>query len=245
MTEELERTVGLGLYGEIARSARVLADEPTLQATLDRIVELAVTMIDGCDSAAISLVVRRGKIDTPASSDEIGTRGDELQYELGEGPCLDAVREHELVHTADLRSDSRWAEWGARVSEELGVQAMLCVQLFTTESTHGALNLYGRQSRAFDGTDHTLATTFAAVAAAALDAARTEEQLQSAVQGRTVIGQAQGICMERYGISAQRAFDVLSRLSQESNVKLVDVAHRVVRERAVPGLVQPVTAPTV
>lgn len=236
MTKEMEQTeVGLGLHGEIARSARLLADEDDLQSTLDRVVERSVAMIDGCASASISLVARRGKIETPAASDAIGGRGDALQYELDEGPCLDAIRETEIVSTPDLARDPRWATWGGAMAE-LGVGSMLCVQLFTTETNHGALNLYGTERGAFDGPDQTLATTFAAVAAAALDAARTEEQLQSAVQGRTIIGQAQGICMERYGISAQRAFDVLSRISQESNIKLVEVARRVVDDRLIPGV---------
>ncbi|WP_052367241.1 GAF and ANTAR domain-containing protein [Paraoerskovia marina] len=236
MTKELEETeVSLGLHGEIARAVRLLADEDSLGSTLDRVVERAVAMIDGCASASISLVARRGRIETPAASDAVGGRGDELQYELDEGPCLDAIRETEIVSTPDLAHDPRWPTWGPRVAE-LGVGSMLCIQLFTTDTNHGALNLYGTERGAFDGPDQTLATTFAAVAAAALDAARTEDQLQSAVQGRTIIGQAQGICMERYGISAERAFEVLSRISQESNVKLVDVARRVVSDRAVPGV---------
>ncbi|WP_286219425.1 ANTAR domain-containing protein [Paraoerskovia sediminicola] len=111
---------------------------------------------------------------------------------------------------------------------------MLCVQLFTSSTRHGALNLYAREARAFPADDYSLATTFAAVAAAALDAARTEDQLTSAVQTRTVIGQAQGILMERYSISASRAFSVLSRLSQDGNTKLVDLARQVVSDRALP-----------
>ncbi|GII98903.1 GAF domain-containing protein [Sediminihabitans luteus] len=231
-----EQTDDLGLHGVLARSVRALADEPSLQQTLDRTVELAVAMIDGCASAGVSLVVRRGSIETPAASDGVAARGDQLQYELDEGPCLDAIRRAEVVATPDLSDDPRWARWGSRVVDELGVRSMLCVQLFTTDARHGALNLYGTEPGAFSEDVYPLATTFAAVAAAALDAARTEEQLSSAVQTRTIIGQAQGIMMERYGVSAAQAFSVLSRLSQDGNVKLAEIARRVVDERTVPGL---------
>ncbi|MGW6228261.1 ANTAR domain-containing protein, partial [Cellulosimicrobium cellulans] len=84
--------------------------------------------------------------------------------------------------------------------------------------------------------DHHLASTFAAVAAAAISAARTEEQLQSAVQTRTLIGQAQGIVMERYSLTPGRAFAVLSRVSQDANIKLVDIARQVVETRRIPGV---------
>ncbi len=226
---------GLTVTGRVADAARALADEPTLQQTLDRVVELAVTMIDGCESAGISLVTR-GRIESPAVSDPLVARGDELQYELGEGPCLDAIHDSSLVEARDVAADSRWPRWAPKVADELGVRSMLCVQLYTSETAHGALNMYATTPDAFGTEDHHLASTFAAVAAAAISAARTEEQLQSAVQTRTLIGQAQGILMERFTLSASRAFAVLSRVSQDSNVKLVDVARQIVDTRRVPGI---------
>ncbi|ROS73301.1 GAF and ANTAR domain-containing protein [Cellulomonas sp. PhB143] len=238
MTDSLELSEDapeLGVHGLIAQSVRTLADEPSLEQTLARTAELAVALVDGCDAAGISFVARGGRIETPAATDDVARRGDELQYALGEGPCLDAVRDAEVVSAPDLADDPRWSRWGSRVVEELGVRSMLCVQLFTTETRHGALNLYATEPHAFPEGDYYLATTFAAVAAAAVAAARTEEQLESAVQTRTIIGQAQGLMMERYKISATQAFSVLSRLSQEGNVRLADVARRVVDERTLPG----------
>jgi len=223
----------------VADAARLLADEPTLQQTLDRVVELAVAMVDGCESAGISLVTRR-RIESPAVSDPLVARGDELQYELDEGPCLDAIHDSAIVEAPDVEDDARWPRWAPRVASELGVRSMLCVQLYTSETAHGALNMYATRRDAFGPDAPHLAPTFAAVAAAAISAARTEEQLQSAVQTRTLIGQAQGILMERYSLSASRAFAVLSRVSQDSNVKLVDVARDVVQTRRVPGLDAPV-----
>ncbi|GED11887.1 GAF and ANTAR domain-containing protein [Cellulosimicrobium cellulans] len=219
----------------VADAARALADEPTLQQTLDRVVELAVSMVDGCESAGVSLVTR-GRIESPAVSDPLVARGDELQYELREGPCLDAVHNHALVESGDIETDARWPLWAPTVARELGVRSMLCVQLYTSENAHGALNMYSTSRDAFDADAHHLAATFAAVAAAAISAARTEEQLQSAVQTRTLIGQAQGIVMERYSLTPGRAFAVLSRVSQDANIKLVDIARQVVETRRIPGV---------
>ncbi|QDW63383.1 GAF and ANTAR domain-containing protein [Oerskovia sp. KBS0722] len=227
-------TPATAIESSIASAARTLAEEPSLQETLDRTVELAVAMVEGCDAAGISLVTRKGRIETPAASHDLARRGDELQYALNEGPCLDAIRETDLVRTNDLAAEPRWQQWADQVHEELGVRSMLCVQLFTSETSHGALNLYSRSTGAFPATALSIVSTFAAVAAAALTAARTEEQLTSAVQTRTVIGQAQGILMERYQLSPQRAFSVLSRVSQDSNVKLYDLAREVVETRKFP-----------
>ncbi|ACQ79925.1 ANTAR domain protein with unknown sensor [Beutenbergia cavernae DSM 12333] len=223
------------LTDQLADAVRLLAAEPTLQQTLDRITDLARTMIDGCHAAGVSLV-RSGRIETPSATHPLVRAGDELQYSIGEGPCLDAIRDEEIVRSADLVDDLRWPRWSDRVVRDLGVRSMLAVQLYTSDAAHGALNMYSREPGAFRDDVVPLATTFGAVAAAALEAARTEEQLQSAVQTRTVIGQAQGIVMERYGVSDAQAFAVLSRVSQSSNTRLADIARDVVRTRRIPGV---------
>ncbi|MCB7136109.1 GAF and ANTAR domain-containing protein [Cellulosimicrobium marinum] len=231
----LDASDELGISRRVADAARALADEPTLQQTLDRVVELAVSMVDGCESAGISLVTRR-RIESPAVTDPDVARGDELQYALDEGPCLDAIRETSVVESGDVETDARWPRWAPRVADELGVRSMLCVQLYTSSEAHGALNMYSTRRDAFELDDQHLAATFAAVAAAAISAARTEEQLQSAVQTRTLIGQAQGILMERFSLTPGRAFAVLSRVSQDANIKLVEIAREIVDTRRVPGL---------
>jgi GAF domain-containing protein len=219
----------------VAEAARTLADEPSLQQTLDRVVELAVSMVDGCESAGI-ILVSKGQVATPAFSDPVVARGDEMQYELGEGPCLDAIRDAAVVESADVATDARWPRWAPRAADELGVRSMLCLQLYTSQHAHGALNMYATRPDAFGPEAPHLAATFAAVAAAAIAAARTEEQLQSAVQTRTLIGQAQGIIMERYSLSAARAFAVMSRVSQDANIKLVEVARGIAETRTIPGV---------
>ncbi|ROS73318.1 GAF and ANTAR domain-containing protein [Cellulomonas sp. PhB143] len=235
MADDLIESEEYSLERHVARATRQLTSEPTLQDTLDRTVELAVEMIEGCDAAGISMVERAGKIDTPAASDQLARRGDELQYELGEGPCLDAIRESEMISTPDLADDPRWRTWGERAVSELGVGSMLCLQLYTSDTTHGALNLYSRERDGLRADVHPVASTLAALAAAAYENARTTDQLRSAIHTRTIIGQAQGIVMERFNVSASQAFSILSRLSQESNTKLVEVARRIADDRMLPA----------
>ena len=219
---------------DLAAAARELQSETDVQTTLEKAVELCVELIDCCDDAAVS-IVRRNGIETPASTSAAASRGDALQYELNEGPCLDAVRDHQLVHCGDLATDERWPTWGKRVSEEDDFRSMLCVRLYVEQDNLGALNLYSRGVNGFDVSQQAEALSLAAHVAIALTGAREIEHLHDSVASRTIIGQAQGILMERFDIDAARAFAVLRRVSQSQNVKLHNVAAQLVETRKTPG----------
>lgn len=212
------------VFGEVARS---LATSGDLQATLDTIVKLAVEHLNGCDFAGISLIEGR-KITSPASSNGVPRMVDCIQAEVDEGPCLDAIRQHEVFQTADLAAESRWPAFATRAHEETGIQSILSVRLFIEESTMGALNLYSTGRDAFDETDVALASVFAAHAAVAMSASRREENLERKAESRDLIGRAKGILMARSDLDDEQAFDLLRRASQRLNVKLVQVAEQVV-----------------
>ena len=216
------------LAERMAEAARALQDETNTQTTMDVAVRLAVDNVRGCDAAAFSLVKRGGRLETPAYTDEAALAGDLLQYELGEGPCVDAAWEERLVHSGDLSGDPRWPTWGPRVVRELGVHSMLCLQLFTHANTLGALNLYSRTPNAFDREDLDDGVALAAHVAIALSASQNRADLVTALDSRTVIGQATGVLMERYGIDAAKAFALLSRVSSDSNTKIRDLARELV-----------------
>lgn len=114
--------------------------------------------------------------------------------------------------------------------DELGVGSMVCVQLFTHEDRVGALNMFASAPRAFDADDIDIALAVAAHAAVAATTAQEIDNLQSAVAGRTVIGQATGLLMQRFQLSDHGAFELLRRLSMEQNIKLADVARGIVRQ---------------
>ena len=211
------------VFAEVARS--LLAQED-VQHTLQKIVDLAVETLDGCDCAGITFLKGR-QFSTPAASSDVPRTVDAIQYETGEGPCLDAIREHEVFRTGDLGRERRWPRFSSRAQRETGVTSMLCFRLFVEGDTLGALNLYSKSTDAFD--DHAMAvgSVFAAHAAVALSTALHDEQMEEALQSRDVIGQAKGILMAREGIGPEEAFDMLRRASQRVNVKLRDIARQI------------------
>jgi hypothetical protein len=120
-----------------------------VQETLQRTVDLAVATVPGCDHAGVS-TVHYGKISTPAASDAVALRVDAIQYEAGEGPCLDALAEAGVFQTDDLASERRWPKFSARAHDETGVTSILAFRLAAREGSLGALNLFSKQRAAFD-----------------------------------------------------------------------------------------------
>ena len=225
---------GGGSADAFAEMARALLAEDDVQHTLQKICDLAVETIDGCDHAGISFLKGR-KVDTPASSDDVPRKVDSIQYEVGEGPCLDAIRDHEVFETGDLGREDRWPHFASRAQRETGITSMLCFRLFVEGDTLGALNLYSKAANAFGEESRTVGLVFAAHAAVALSSAIHDEQMEEALQSRDLIGQAKGILMAREGITADQAFDMLRRASQRLNVKLRDVAGGIVERSAAPA----------
>ncbi|SDR95694.1 GAF and ANTAR domain-containing protein [Microlunatus soli] len=217
-----------------AAIARELLSQPSPTATLDRIFAVAVESIRGCDHAGISFIQHR-RIETVAASDDVVAKGDEQQYQFDEGPCLDAIRDEETVRSNHLMDESRWPRWAPWVHDNLGVESMLCFQLFTSEHSYGGLNLYSDHVNGFDTHDQTMGLALAAHAAVAIASSQEIEGLTVALANRTVIGQAEGILMERYGLSAERAFAFLVRVSRQENRRLVRIAEDFVKTRHTPG----------
>ena len=209
-----------------AEVARALLDEDDLEGTLTKVTAMAVETIDGCDHAGVSLIEGR-TISTPAASDDVPVQVDAIQYETAQGPCLDAIREHETFRIDDLTTEDRWPDFSKRAAAETGVASMLSFRLYAQGDTMGALNLYSKQPSAFDDEALAVGSVFATHAAVALAGAQQDEQMHKALQGRDVIGQAKGILMAQQNVSADEAFDILRRASQRMNIKLREVAERV------------------
>jgi transcriptional regulator with GAF, ATPase, and Fis domain len=210
-----------------AEVARALLAEADVQHTLQKIVDLAVETIDGCDHAGVS-VLHGKEVETPAASDDIPRAVDAIQYETGEGPCLDAIREHEVFESGDLAHEKRWPKFAGRARRETGVTSVLSFRLFVAGDTLGALNLYSKAEHAFNDGSRAAGAVFATHAAVALASAMHDEQMEEALESRDVIGQAKGMLMVREGVDADEAFEMLRRASQRLNVKLRKVAGSVV-----------------
>ena len=211
------------IFGAVAR---LLGAEIDLDGTLRLIVTLAVEHLEPCELASISLLERR-RITSSAASAPLAAALDLLQVELGEGPCLDAIADHEVFRTGDLRSEQRWPLFSARAHEESGVRSVVSLRLFRNEKTMGALTLYSTQPDAFDDTAVAIGLVFAAHAALALSAAQREAQLELKAATRDLIGRAKGILMATEGIDDAQAFAMLRSASMRFNMKLTEVAEQI------------------
>lgn len=219
----------------LATATREMDDAQSSERVLEVAVGWALSLVAGCEMAGVTLRRRRGRFESMAPSEPKVNACDELQYKLDEGPCVDAVTDEPLVRADDVSTDERWPRWGPRVAQDDGVRSMLSIRLFTSRQVHGALNLYSRSPSAFDVEAVDLARVLAVHVSVALRGALLDEQLQVAVDSRNLIGQAQGLLMERYSLDSERAFAVLTRISQDRNTRLVEVADHVVRRRELPG----------
>ena len=207
--------------------ARALLEEHDVEGTLDRICALAVRTIDACEAAGIS-IASGPRISSLSTSDALPRILDDIQSETQEGPCVDAIKEHEVFMTGTLSEEARWPEFSHRAHDETGVQSILSLRLFASEDTMGALNLYSTKADAFDDQDVATGSVFAAHAAVALASAQREAQLEDKATSRDVIGMAKGIIMARQHVSDDEAFAILRRASQRMNVKIRELADRVV-----------------
>jgi GAF domain-containing protein len=214
----------------MAELARALAAPRQAEDIFTEVTSAAVDLIAGVDTAGILLIKKGGQFESIGATDELPHELDELQYTLNEGPCIDAALNEVLVRTNDFRHETRWPAYSGAV-QKLGVLSGMSFRLYTHERTAGALNLFGYQPTDWDAEQQTIGMVLAAHAAAALMASHQSENLQSAVASRDRIGQAKGIIMERFDVDDVRAFDMLRRLSQESNTTLVEIAQRVIDTR--------------
>lgn len=219
---------------DLATAAREMQDDDSPRQTMERAVVVATEILSGCDAAGVCVVYRGDRIDTHATSTDALREIDALQHELYEGPCLDALQEHHTVQSGDLSTDERWPQWGPQVADRLGFFSIVSYRLFSSGESLGALNVYGTGKSAFTADDVHDGLALAAHVGVALAAAQEVENLETALGSRTVIGQATGILMERFDLSADRAFSVLGRLSQQKNIKLRRLAEEIVTTRTVP-----------
>ena len=218
---------------ELAAAARDMQDEDGSRQAMDRAVSIATQILPGCDAAGVCVVYRGERVDTHATSHDALRQVDALQHRLKEGPCLDALRQQDTVQSDDLSIDERWPKWGSEVAS-LGFSSIVSYRLFSTDNTLGALNLYGKSRSAFTADDVHDGFALAAHIGVALAGAQEVENLEKALEGRTVIGQATGILMERFDLTSGRAFWLLSKISQDKNLKLRQLAEQIVQTRAVP-----------
>ena len=212
----------MAIAAGFAQLAVDLYDAAGMAETVGRVLEFAVRLTGG-DCAGVVLVHRGGYVSTAGVTDARVVQADRLQLEYGEGPCVPVSRVHDSVVVCDTVVDRRWPRWSPRVAE-VGLRSVLTVWLFTTRSTLGALSLYATRPGQFSAANEATARLLAVHASVAVATVQQASTLAQALEARTLIGQAQGLLMERFAIDADRAFAVLRRYSQDNNLKLRAVA---------------------
>lgn len=208
-------------------AVRAMHNLHTYEETLDAVVGTARLAVPGFDHVSISAARRDGAVETVAGTDQLVWQLDEVQYSLGEGPCLESLRSGPVVVVENVDHERRWPRYVPH-AVEAGVRSQLGVRLSHETEVLGGLNLYSTEKSSVDERTRRIAELFAAHAVIALVRARNEEQLNQALGSRKIIGQATGIVMERYQISEERAFQFLVRASQTSNLKLRTIAEEIV-----------------
>jgi GAF domain-containing protein len=216
------------LARQLAEAARSLQRQTSPQEVLNGVVNLARDMVSGADEATITMVRKDRHCYSAAATSSLASDFDVLQDETGQGPCLDAIWQQQTVRVDDLASDPRWPVLGPRAAER-GIGSMLCLQLFVHRDTLGALDLLGLATSAFTDESEHVGLLLASHAAIAAADAHHFENVSSALMNRDVIGQAKGILMERFKITADEAFTVLAKVSQDTNRKVSAVAEDLAR----------------
>ncbi|KQO03700.1 hypothetical protein ASF21_05470 [Arthrobacter sp. Leaf234] len=219
--------------GRLSELARSLQREDSEDAVLERLVPGSIDLVPGADEASITLVTGRRRVESRAPSGRLAQVLDELQERTGEGPCLSAVYDEQTVRVPDLRDEDRWPEFSAEAARA-GAGSMLSFQLFVEGDNLGALNLVGRAPNAFTEESEYVGLLVAAHAAVAFADAQKLHQFKDAIATRDLIGQAKGILMERYAITAGQAFIMLVQVSADTNVKLLAVADELARSGRLP-----------
>lgn len=223
------------LLGEFTQLTQALAAAPDEDARFKVAVDAALALVTRCDHAGIT-INENGRLVTRASSDNLVCRANGLQAELGEGPCLDVRRDQNTLVSPALAVERRWPVWAPRVHTELGVDSMMSLLLYTDEHSFGALSLYCEDGGRFDADGVAVGQALASHLSVVMAAERQIDQLGLGLHNRNIIGQAQGVLMERYDMTADQAFDYLRRISSNTNRKVAVVAAEIAETRRVPDV---------
>ena len=208
--------------------------EQPMEGALQRVTDLARTVLPGNPEASVTLVVREHP-STVVSTGLLAVELDEGQYERGLGPCLHAAGTGEVADVPDTRTETRWPDYARRAAEHGNLSSLSVPLVIDEPRVSGALNIYARQLNAFDQASRSAATRFAPYAAVAAGnlsryqrALKRVDHLEAALASRAVIEQAKGMLMERHDVTAHGAFRILARASVHTHITVRRLAEHLV-----------------
>jgi ANTAR domain/GAF domain len=224
------------LFAKVERELARADGDSALQV----LVRSAADMVPGAQMAGVSLG-RHGKFSTPAATEDAVLTVDAIQYEASSGPCVDAVVQDTTFNASDLTTDPRWPQFGRAAFEQTGIVSMLSFRMFfeTEDDLVAGLNMYSRETAAFDDASEAvgmLLATHGALAVAQTTAREKADNLMVALKTSREIGVAMGILMQKYKITRDEAFNLLRLASQGLHRKLADIATQVAETGELPEL---------
>ena len=222
------------LVPRLAQLPRQLSALPDAAGRLDLAVDLLHELVPACDAVAVLVPGPGGFVTRPGAEDrdEVGGRAGRLEQEVGEGPATEAAR-GTVVASADLGAEERWPRWTPRAAGQLGLRSVLAVALTSASRQHGALGLYARRVDAFDDTDRVLAGSVAEHLTQAIEVGR--DPYGAVPADSSVVGQAEGILMERLGLAPGTAPAYLTGVARAAGTSVVGAARELVDTGHVPG----------
>lgn len=216
---------------ELARNLQERARAGEIDETFGKLLDAAVDCVPGAQHAAITLG-GRDEVETLWTTTGHPPLLAEIQ-QRHEGLCRATTPHGRIIHIDDVSAEARWPGYCRDVADETPIRSIMTIQLFTDRHGMGALNFYAERPHAFDAESTELGIVAATHVGLAWSVLRHDQQFHRALLSRDLIGQAKGIVMERFNINATRAFELLSRLSQNSNTPVIEIARRLVEARPV------------
>lgn len=195
-----------------------------------RAVRMASEALPHGDHCGITLLRPKQRPRTIAYTDDVSPTVDSLQYQLDEGPCLDAAESEAVVQVDNLAEDDRWPAFAPRASTEIGIHSMLSIRLPIGGEDRAGMNFYARSPHRFDEMDvrvGSILATYAALAVMADLRERDVGNLRAALASNRQIGTAVGILMATEKVTEDQAFGLLRQASNQLNRKLADIAGHV------------------
>lgn len=214
-------------YEAIAEMARELHGRSG-DDVVGRVVGYAVSAIPGVDYASITEPGATARTAMVAATHGYPRLLNGLENRYGEGPDFEVMATGQAVRVDDLECCSGWPAYGAAAIAETPIRSLMAFKLSAPRAVLGVLHLYADDPCSFDSSVDEIGAAFATHAALAWDNARREQHFRSALNSRDAIGQAKGMIMERYRVDADAAFAMLTKMSQNSNTRIVDIARELI-----------------
>jgi len=225
--------MGAQPFSPLSRSLAVAASTLDGPVDVNELLHLiclsAIDAVPGAEHAGITLADRHGNMDTPAATHPLVHKVEALQYELCQGPCVDAVQGHWQARSDNLRLDVRWPQYGP-LAAKLGIVSQMGIELFDEPGLIAGLNLYSSTVGAFDDDTVEAAMLFAIQATHTLGRVMTQQQLTDAMITSTTIGRATGVIMQRFQLRADRAFELLTQVSRIHDLTLEVLCDQILDE---------------